>query len=238
LALEKYVRAGRANRRPIDGYYVAFWRVLLEYPEVLIWERFWTAGQQGTYKVLHAKVKSVRAELQAGWHIWQNSSWNPIYRAEQDFAAMASFSDYFKPVVYNNCAGERMISYMESVGANMHGDLTKAELLDFEYKVLNYNEAPLDTLAAVGFSADYVYRETKRTLDSLAGTSTQVWPGIDIDVPTANGHSKCTPEGVRDAVLAAYKGGAQGVVLSRSYSEMKSENLRGAGIALEQLNLA
>jgi hypothetical protein len=37
LALEKYVRAGRANRRPIDGYYVAFWRVLLEYPEFLIW---------------------------------------------------------------------------------------------------------------------------------------------------------------------------------------------------------
>jgi hypothetical protein len=92
-------------------------------------------------------------------------------------------------------------------------------------------------LAAAGFSADYVYRETKRTMDDLEGTSAQVWPGIDIDVPTANGSSKCTPEGVRDAVLAAYKGGAQGVVLSRSYSEMKHENLRGAGVALEQLNL-
>jgi hypothetical protein len=87
-------------------------------------------------------------------------------------------------------------------------------------------------------SADYVYRETKRTVDSLAGTQTQVWPGIDIDVPTAGGSSKCTPEGVRDAVLGAYKGGAQGVVLSRSYSEMKLENLRGAGVALEQLGLA
>jgi hypothetical protein len=237
LALEKYVRAGRAKQRPTDGYYVAFWRLLLDYPEILIWEKFWTNGQQETYRLLHTKVKSINPALQAGWHIWQNASWNPIYRAEQNFAAMAPFSDYVKPVLYNNCAGERMISYIDSVGQNIHGDQTPAEILDFEYKVLNYNEAPLDSLATAGFSADYVYRETKRTMDALTGTQTQVYPGIDIDVPTANGHSKCTPEGVRDAVLAAYKGGAQGVALSRSYSEMKPENLRGAGTALEQLGL-
>jgi hypothetical protein len=238
LALEKFVRAGRAGQRPIDGYYVAFWRVLLEYPEVLVWERFWNTGLWETYEALYSKVKSVRADLQAGWHIWQNSSFNPLYRAEQDFARMAPFSDYLKPVLYNNCAGERMISYMESVGANIHGDLTRAELLEFEYQVLDCREAPLDKLAAAGFSSDYVYRETKRTIDSLAGQSTLVWPGIDIDVPTASGHSKCTPAGVHDAVLAAYKGGAHGVVLSRSYSEMKAENLRGAGEAIEQLGLA
>lgn len=34
-----------------------------------------------------------------------------------------------------------------------------------------------------------------------------------------------------------FAGGAQGVVPSRSYSEMKPENLRGAGVALEQLKL-
>jgi hypothetical protein len=238
LALASYVRAGRANQRPIDGHYVAFWRLLLDYPEILVWERFWTNGQQETYAALHAKVKSINPALLAGWHIWQNSSWNPIYRAEQDFAKLAPFTDYVKPVLYNNCAGERMISYLDSVGQNFQGDLTHSQALDFEYKVLNYNEAPLDKLAAAGFSADYVYRETKRTIDSLTGTRTLTYPGIDIDVPTASGHSKCTPEGVRDAVLAAYKGGAQGVVLSRSYSEMKPENLRGAGIALEQLGLA
>jgi len=237
LALEKYVRAGRANQRPIDGYYIAFWRLLLDYPEILIWEKFWTNGQQDTYRALHTRVKSINPSLRAGWHIWQNASWNPIYRAEQDFSAMAPFTDYVKPVLYNNCAGERMISYLDSVGQNFQGDLGKAQALDFEYKVLNYNEAPLDKLAAAGFSADYVYRETKRILDSLAGTPTQVYPGIDIDVPTANGSSKCTPEGVCDAVLAAYKAGATGVVLSRSYSEMKPENLRGAGVALEQLGL-
>jgi hypothetical protein len=238
LALEAYVRAGRAGKRPVDGYFVAYQRVLEQYPEVMVWEKFWTSAQHDTYAALHARVKSINPNLQAGWHIWQNSSWNPTYRAEQDFAAMAPYTDYVKPVLYNNCAGERMISYMASVLQNIHGDMTRTELLEYEYKVLNYNEAPLEKLAAVGFSADYVYRETKRTVDSLAGTQTLVWPGIDVDVPTGGGSSKCTPEGVRDAVLGAYKGGAQGVVLSRSYSEMKAENLRGAGVALEQLGLA
>ena len=36
-----------------------------------------------------------------------------------------------------------------------------------------------------GLSADYVYREAKRAFDGLAGTKTKLWPGIDIDIPTA-----------------------------------------------------
>ena len=34
---------------------------------------------------------------------------------------------------------------------------------------------------------------------------------------------------------AAFKGGAQGIILSRNYTEMKPENLSGAGNALREL---
>ena len=64
-----------------------------------------------------------------------------------------------------------------------------------------------------------------------------MWPGIDLDVPTEATHSKSKPEAVRDAVLAAFKGGADGVILSRKYSEMKLANLAGAGEAVKQLGL-
>jgi len=85
-------------------------------------------------------------------------------------------------------------------------------------------------------SADYVYKETKRSVEYVAGTKAQIWPGIGIDVP--GGTHKDTPEWVRDAVAAAMRGGAEGVVLSRSYSEMKPENLAGAGRAMRELGLA
>ena len=42
--------------------------------------------------------------------------------------------------------------------------------------------------------------------------------------------------GVRDAVLAAFRAGSDGVILSRKYSEMKLANLAGAGVAVRQLN--
>jgi ABC-type nitrate/sulfonate/bicarbonate transport system substrate-binding protein len=38
-------------------------------------------------------------------------------------------------------------------------------------------------------------------------------------------------------VLAAFHGGADGVILSRKYSEMKLANLKGARLALQELGL-
>lgn len=236
--LEKFVRAGRAGERPPDGYYVTFWRLLLRYPEMLAWEMFWTGALRGTYAALHERVKSVRRELPVGWHIWHNNSFNPIYRAEQDYRELAKYSDFMKPVLYNNCAGGRMVSYLDSVGQNVYGDIPKNQLLDFECQIMNYREGGYNQIPRTGLSADYVYRETKRARDAVAGTPTQIWPGIDIDVPTGKGQSQCTPEGVKAAVLAAFRGGADGVLLSRNYTEMKPENLAAAGQAVKELGLA
>ena len=101
---------------------------------------------------------------------------------------------------------------------------------------LNYRgEAPYDRLAATGLSADYVARETRRAVDGVAGSATQIWPGVDIDVPVSPGSSRCTPESVAQAVRAVFRGGAHGIILSRNYTEMKPTNLAGAGGALREL---
>ena len=187
---------------------------------------------------MHAKVKSIKPEMGMGWHIWHTNSFSPIYRAEQDLQRIAPVSDFLKIVMYNNVAGERLATYIDSVSETQYGDVPKDELLRFHYNVLNYkNEGSYDEIPKTGLSSDYVYREAKRAHDALAGAKTQLWPGIDVDVPTRPDHSKCTPEGVRDAVLAAFKGGADGVILSRKYSEMKLANLAGAGEAVKELGL-
>jgi hypothetical protein len=142
-----------------------------------------------------------------------------------------------KIVIYHNCGGERMAEYIESVHQTLYGDVPQQELLDFHYRVLDYQEKSLAEIPFKGWSADYVYRETKRARAGLEGSKTQLWPGIDIDIPTAPNHSKCTPEGTRDVVLAAFHGGADGVILSRKYSEMKLANLKGARLALQELGL-
>ncbi|MHB1675534.1 MAG: hypothetical protein ACYCSP_14925 [Acidobacteriaceae bacterium] len=70
------------------------------------------------------------------------------------------------------------------------------------------------------------------------GTNTLLWSGIDVHIPTEPTHSQCSPDGVRDAVLAAFHGHADGIILSRKYSKMKLTNLQGARTALHQLRLA
>jgi hypothetical protein len=239
LELQKFVVASRKGQRPTDGYYVELWRLMLRYPELLAWESLWTSSLRDAQKAIYQRVKSVNPMLGVGWHIWHNNSFNPIYRAEQDLAEMAPYSDFLKVVIYHNCAGERMANYIESVGSTYLADLPKQQLLDFHYRVLDYgNETAMTTLPATGFTADYVYRETKRAHEALQGTKTKLWPGIDIDIPTAKESSKCTPEGTKAAVLAAFRGGADGVLLSRKYSEMKLANLRAAGAAIKEIRSA
>jgi hypothetical protein len=131
-----------------------------------------------------------------------------------------------------------MATYINNVGSTIYGDVPPEELLRFHYKVMNYAEKDLAEIPVTGLSADYVYRESKRAFDGLAGTKTKLWPGIDIDIPTAANHSKCTPDGTKEAVLAAFRAGSHGVILSRKYSEMKLANLKGAGAALKELGFA
>ena len=237
LELQKFVTAAHQSQRPVDGYYVTLWRLLLRYPELLAWEMLWTDSLRDTYAAIYEKIKSIKPGLQVGWHIWHNNSFNPIYRAEQDLAAIAPHSDFLKMVMYHNCAGERMANYIGNVGSSMFADIPGQELLDFHYRVMDFEERSLAEIPFTGFSADYVHRETKRAREGLKGTKTQLWPGIDVDIPTAENHSKCIPSGTQEAVQAAFRAGADGVLISRKYSEMKLANLKAVGAAIKELGL-
>ena len=128
---------------------------------------------------------------------------------------------------------------LATVGVHPH-DASKATEATFERlrelaahpKVVAIGEIGLD------YHYDFSPREVQRAVTGLAGSGTQVWPGIDIDVPVPEGTSHCTPEGVKQAVKAVFAGGGTGVILSRNYVEMKPENLSAAGDALRELGLA
>ncbi|HKW62910.1 MAG TPA: twin-arginine translocation signal domain-containing protein [Candidatus Acidoferrum sp.] len=238
LELEKLVRASRAGKRPVDGYYVQFWRLLLRYPELAAWEMLWTDSLRETYAAIYKTVKTVKQSIPVGWHIWHNNSFNPIYRAEQDLRELSNYSDFIKVVMYNNCGGERMALYADNIGSTLYGDLSKQAIIDLNYGLMNFKERSYDQIPHTGLSSDYVFRETKRVLAGVEGTNTLIWPGIDIDIPTDAGNSKCTPQSVKEAVLAAFRAGASGVLLSRKYSEMRLANLSGAGDAVRELKLS
>src|SRR5205809_5311827 len=229
--LATLVRDTRGKSRPSDGYIVSYWRLLVQYPEILAWEKLWNDGQKNTYANIHQVAKSIRRDCAVGWHIWHNNSFSPFYRAEQDYAQFQKYSDFLKVVLYNNCGGPRLASYTKSMSRTLFGDLSPDEELELTNKVQNYNGDAGAELSRKGLSANYVERETRRAVAGV-GDTVKIWPGIDIDIPTGEGEKKTEPQDVRDAVRAAFSGGADGVILSRKYSEMRLANLQAAGEAV------
>ncbi len=223
-----------AGDRPRDGAFVSFWRLLLQYPELLAWQTLWTSSQHQIYRDIYGVAKACKPNLQVGWHVYHNISFSPFYRADQDYAEMSRFSDFIKVVTYNNCAGPRFHRWVEHICQSLFADASPAEAYPFLLKLLQLDEGAFEALPTTGFSAEYVRRETDRAVSGVAGRCA-IYPGIDIDIPTNSDLAQCSREQVKDAVLAAFAGGAQGVVLSRKYSEMQLDHLAGAGDALKEL---
>jgi hypothetical protein len=232
--LDDLFSAAAHDERPADGYFVSFWRLLLEYPEILSWEALWTDSYQEVRSELYGTGKALAPEKPFGFHIMQNMTFSPFYRAEEDYSKTKNYSDFLKLATYNNAAGPRLASYLDRLAGTVFHDATPHEFLPFYYKIMNYKEGPYDQLHLSGLTADYVARETKRALDGVQ-REVKIYPGIDIDVPTAMTDKRTKPDDVRQSLRAAFGAGADGVVLSREYVEMWLANLTAAGDTLREI---
>ena len=234
LALDRWVERTLNDPRPGDGIFVTWWRLLLEYPEVLAWEKFWFHSQEEVYGLIYGTAKGINPRVQVGWHIMHYVTLSPFFRAEQDYSRLARTADFLKPCPYNNCAGPRFARYIQNVQATLFRDFTPDQVLELHYRILGYEGEPaLEQLPTAGLSANYVAAETKRAIAAVKN-SVPIYPGIDIDIPTAKNEKQTQPSDVKAAVLAALNAGAPGVVLSRKYAEMKLTNLAAAGEALQE----
>lgn len=230
--LDEFVQQALMGQRPTDGYFVEFWRLLVENPEILAWDRLFDVGKHQVLAEVRAAVKGVRSDLRVGFHIEHVNSFNPIFRATRRYSELADKADFLKVVVYNNCGGERYAHFIDNVCSTVFRDVPRDELLRFNNHLLNYSdEAGLSELPRAGLSADYVSRETQRAIKGVEGKC-KVLPGIDIGIPTGRNSHKASPEDTYAAVSAALKAGADGVILSRKYSEMRLANLAAAGKAV------
>jgi hypothetical protein len=246
--------------RPSDGAFVTFWRLLLTYPEILSWQSLWADGQHQMYRDIFGTVRAFRPEILVGWTMYQNISFSPFYRAGQHYADLSHICDFLKIMTYNTSAGPRFHTWIKNIARTVFGDAEPEQVYPVMLKLLGLDECPLEDLPATGFSPDYVRREIQRAVIGGEGRCV-VYAGIDVNIPvgqpngagvtepapgdsalidadTTQGDNliKTTPDRVKAAVLAAFKGGASGIVLGRKYSEMRLENLSGVGAALAELS--
>src|SRR5580698_8856517 len=230
IKLDKLFQAAAKEQRPADGYFVTFWRILLEYPEILAWHKLWNDSYHEIRSELYGTAKAIAPEKPFGFHMVQNITFSPFYSAVDNYATIKEYTDFVKIASYNNAGGGRMDSFLRRLCSSVFADATPQDLLPFYYKIMNYDEKSYDDIEHNGLSVDYIARETKRAVADTKH-SIQIYSSVDINVPLQPGEKQSTPEGVKAEVNAAFAAGADGIVLSREYTEMWLANLAAAGEA-------
>jgi hypothetical protein len=231
----------KKSARPSDGALTTFLRILMRFPELLVWEREWALSLEESLQQLVVQIKSVREDAFVGRHIdHQQSTWDIFYRAAISYSEMAQSMDFLKPVVYHDIAAPRVKEWMiDEFSKSILSDLSKPQALDLFYAVFGLDaakEPSLEAMADGSFSPDYVYRETRRCVEGVDGKA-KVFPGIGFDIPfhqknaPARPHSS-KPAKLEEATHKAIEAGADGIIVCREYQEMKLDNLRAIGRAL------
>jgi hypothetical protein len=235
--LHGFVETLRQGARPPSGALGGIMHCLFVYPEVLAWERLWRRGKEEMMEAIYRAAKAVRPDAEVGQHIdHAGSTYDPFNRSVVSYQEMTGV-DFLKPILYHDILGPRIRHwYLERLGRSVFADLSLEQSLELFYAMKGYDprtEPPLEELDHTGFSPEYVYRETKSLVESVAG-KTKVYAGIGFDVPWNNHHFPSDPERVYRAVHRAYDAGANGIMLSRQYDEMRLPNLRAAGKAIRE----
>ncbi|HTE10762.1 MAG TPA: hypothetical protein VK645_07325 [Chitinophagaceae bacterium] len=229
--LVDFSKQSTLGQRPVDGYFAAFWRILTDYPEILAYEKLWTDGNHATYANVYKSAKEAKPSVQAGFHIWHSNSLSPFTKAEMPYERLA-YADYIKPVVYNIVGGSRYAGYINAAASTVFKDVPPDEYLKLNNHFMNYGDMSLKDLGKDGLPGEYVTLETKRALDSVQGKC-KIYTGLDIDIPAKPENKQTTPEDVYRSTMTALKAGAEGVIFSRKYSEMKLPNIEGGGRAIK-----
>jgi hypothetical protein len=232
-----FVQKLRAGAKPPGGALGGIMNYFFRYPEILAWERLWRRGKEELMEQIYGAVKAVAPHAEVGQHVdHAGSTYDIFYRTEVTYPEMTAV-DFIKPILYHDIMGPRLRHWwIGRLRRSILSELSDQQALELFYAFKGYDknvEPKLDELDRTGLSPEYVYRETKSLVEAVQG-KTRVYSGIGIDIPW-NGHNfPSNPDKVYHAVLRAYDAGANGVMLSRQYDEMRLPSLRAAGKAIRE----
>lgn len=237
--IDRFLAGVRAGERPRDGVFVTLLRHLLHHPEVLMWEKMWLDAHRDFYHEIAGLVRFFSPKYEVGFGLWQViNTYNPYLKAQYDQADYAEYADWLKPVLYHTPAGARFADFAKAWHKGVLADASPEGAYHALATVLQLDPyiAPLDQAAMSGFKADYVKQWTKNLVEDTGGRC-KVYSGIGVGVGDGGKNKPIDANEVRDAVHAAFEGGASGVLISRNYSEAMLSSIEAVGAALKERGL-
>ena len=238
IAMHRFMQDALAGRDFDDGAFLTFLRTLLEHPEVLIWERFWLERNKDLDRELYGLVKWCKPALPFGLNVWNRNHFNPFRRAQWPWHEQTTYADWVKPITYQHQSGEIWAKEFGFFSRTILRDFDPAAAMAVMDKLLGIGGAGLDRVVQEGLDPDvYVRRQCEDALRGVHGAA-EVYMGLGIDAPRVReDQARCTPDIAYRSVMATYRAGGHGIVLSPNYASMRLTNLDGVARALSELGL-
>ena len=219
------------------GIMVGFWRILMEYPETLAWEKLqWDSFHDYRLAIVKA-IKESKPNAVIGYHFQHHGLYGSLdYRAGDDPKLATEFADWVKPSLYAGASGQRYFDLLKKAQQSYLSDFD----LETAHRVLSgwFNRSPEngwellenESLAQSPFSPDWVRSEAKRIKESVSPLAMNA--GLGIGVP--GGEDVETPEYIAACTQACFDAGTDGIMLSRHYHEMRPELVKAAGEVIKK----
>ena len=238
LTLYEFFQETLNGKNFVDGNLIEFFRILFDKPEILEWEKFWLKRNKDLDKEIYGVVKWIKPNLSFGLNVWNRNHFNFIRKIQWPWKEQVGYSDWVKPITYQHQSGEIFHREINIFGKTILNELSNSELVSSFSKILGINETSLDNLIERGLDPDtYIYTQCADAVRGVDGGS-KVYMGIGIDAPRSSKEQAiCTPDIAYRSVLATYKAGGEGIVLSPNYASMKLSNLDGVAKALKELKI-
>jgi hypothetical protein len=214
---------------PADGWFISFWRLLERYHEIMGWDQLWWDCIHDYRAAVSGAARSVRRDIQIGYHFQHATLMNHfLWRAGDDPQRIVHYADWVKPSVYPGCSGTRSRGALRRVHDVLLRDMPLSVANEFLSWIMGHDPAMFPDPTAEGevaWGADWVKQEVGRL--KRACRRRPLYAGLGIGVPGGTGAE--TPDSVTAWAEACYAGGADGILLSRHYREMRPELLEAAG---------
>ena len=232
------IAAAREGRSGVDGPLVEFLRAVYRNPEVLLWERFWVERNKALDRELYGIVKFCDQRLEFGLNVWNRNHLNLWRKAQWPWDEQTQWADWVKPIVYQHQTGGVFTDEWSVLMSGVLRQLDPSVVGELAKSALGLREGSWDELMQSGFDPDTYVRGQASETRAAVGDRVSVYMGIGVDAPRwRDDQAVCTPEIVKRSVLAAYEGGADGVIFGPAYSGMNLTTLDGGGQALAELGL-
>lgn len=215
-----------------DGFMVGFFRILRDYPDVLAWEKLmWDSIFDYRKDVIKA-IRNVKKEAVIGYHYQHAGLLGDLFwRVGENPEYAKEAADWIKPSVYPGVSGYRLKNVLGRARENYLKDLEPdvSQLVIsgwFNRSAENGKEMFGDNPAEQSrFTPEWVKLEVERI--AKGASPLPLYAGLGIGIPGSDQVE--TAEYIAECTKACFKGGANGIILSRHYSEMKPQLVKAAG---------